>query len=121
MIMNQLSGGTLNETSKEKKSTQPSWLRAGFDLELTDSEAEPEQDRLQYRSEIETRAMSQGQFKGFLDGLEMNSTSQAQTKMQEKELMEKYMPNISKFDKSQMIAMTGHDRPTCFVSKIITN
>jgi hypothetical protein len=75
MIMNQLSGGTLNETSKEKKSTQPSWLRAGFDLELTDSEAEPEQDRLQYRSEIETRAMSQGQFKGFLDGLEMNSTS----------------------------------------------
>ncbi len=69
---------------------------------------EPDQDRQHYRSEVETRAMSEGQFKGFLDGLKRNSTSSAQSKVQEEELMEKYMQNVSKFDKVHLIAMTEH-------------
>jgi len=49
--------------------------------------------------------MSEGQFKGFLDGLKRDSTSSAQSKVREEELMEKYMQNVSKFDKGHMIAM----------------
>ncbi len=53
--------------------------------------------------------MSEGQFKGFSDGLKRNSTSSAQSKVQEEELMQKYMQNVSKFDKGHMIAMTEHN------------
>ncbi len=52
--------------------------------------------------------MSEGQFKGFLDGLERNSASSAQSKVREEELMEKYTQNDSKFDKAHMLAMTEH-------------
>jgi hypothetical protein len=37
-----------------------------------------------------------------------DSASSAQSKVREKELMEKYMQNVSKFDKGHMIAMTEH-------------
>jgi hypothetical protein len=76
--------------------------------DASESEAEPNQDSQYYLSEVETRAMSKGQFKGFLDGLKRNSTSSAQGKVREEELMEKNMQNVSKFDKGHMIAMTEH-------------
>ncbi len=46
MIINQLPGGTFNLTPKEKITPQ-AWRRSKFDLDLTDLEAELEQDRLQ--------------------------------------------------------------------------
>ena len=54
----------------EKKSASQSWQRSRFlDSDGSELEAEPDQDRQHCRSEVETRAMSEGQFKGFLDGL----------------------------------------------------
>ena len=110
LIINQLSGGTFSEKPvEEKKFASPSWQRSRYIVsDGSESEAEPDQDRQNYRSEVETRAMSEGQFKGFLDGLKRNSTSSAQSKVREEELMEKYMQNVSKFDKGHMIAMTEH-------------
>ena len=110
LIINQLSGGTFSEKPvEEKKSASPSWQRSRYIVsDGSESEAEPDQDSQPYRSEVETRAMSEGQFKGFLDGLKRNSTSSAQSKVREEELMEKYMHNVSKFDKGHMIAMTEH-------------
>jgi hypothetical protein len=110
VIFNQLSGGTFNEKPvEEKKSASQSWQRSRYLVfDGSESEAEPDQDRQHYRSKVETRAMSEGQFKRFLDGLKRNSTSLAQNKVREEEHLEKYMQNISKFDKGHMVAMTEH-------------
>ncbi len=110
MIINQLSAGTFNEKSVyEKKSASQSWQGSRYlGSEDSESEAEPDQDSQHNRSEVETRAMSEGRFKGFLDGVKRHSTSSAQIKVREEELMEKYMQNVSKFDKNHMIAMTEH-------------
>jgi hypothetical protein len=43
-----------------------------------------------------------------LEGLKRNSTSSTKSKVREEELMERYMQNVSKFDKGYMIAMTEH-------------
>ncbi len=59
------------------------------------SEAEPDQDSQHYLLQVETKAMSKGQFKGFLDGLKRNSTSSTQSKVRVGELMEKYIQNVS--------------------------
>ncbi len=113
MIINQLSGGTCNENPvEEKKSASQSWQRSRYLVsDGSESEAKPDQDRQHYQSEVETRVMSEGQIRGFLDALKRNSTSSAQSKFREEELMEKtpkYMQNVSKFDKVHMIAMTEH-------------
>ncbi len=68
------------------------------------SDEMPNQDSQHYWSEVDTRAISKGQFKGFLDRLKRHSTSLAQGKVQEEELMEKNMQNVLKFDKGHMIA-----------------
>jgi hypothetical protein len=83
MILNQLSGGTFNEKpAEEKKSAPQSWQRSRYLVsDGSELEAEPDQDRQYYRSEVETRAMSEGQLKGFLDGLKRSSTSSAQSKV----------------------------------------
>jgi hypothetical protein len=67
MITNQLSGGTFNEKLvEEKKSASLTWQRSRYLVsDGSESEAEPDQDRQHYRSEVETRAMSEGQFKVF--------------------------------------------------------
>jgi hypothetical protein len=109
MIINQLSGGIFNEKPEEKKSASQSWHRLRYlDSEGSESEAEPDQDSQHYRSEVETRAMSEGHFKGFLDILKRHSISSAQSKVRGEELMEEDMQNVSKFGKGHMIAITEH-------------
>jgi hypothetical protein len=75
MIINQLSRGTFNEKPvEEKKSASQSWQRSRYLVsDGSESGSEPDQDRQHYWSEVETRAMSEGQFKGFLDGLKRKS------------------------------------------------
>jgi hypothetical protein len=67
MIINQLSGGTFDEKPvEEKKSASQTWQRSrNLVSDGSESEAEPDQDRQHYWSEVETRAMSRGQFKVF--------------------------------------------------------
>jgi hypothetical protein len=57
LIINQLSGGTFSEKPvEEKKSASPSWQRSRYIVsDGSESEAEPDQDRQHYRSEVETR------------------------------------------------------------------
>jgi hypothetical protein len=83
MTINQLSGGTFHEQPVEdKKSASQSWQRLRY-LVSDGFESEAEPDHQHYRSEVETRGMSEGQFKGYLDGLKRNSTSSAQNKVRE--------------------------------------
>ncbi len=63
--INQLSGGTF------KKSDSQSWPRSRYPVsDGSESEAEPNQDRQHYRSEVETKAMSEG------DSSDKNRTKQ---------------------------------------------
>jgi hypothetical protein len=55
----------------------------------SESEMEPDQGRQHHLSEDELEAMSEGQFKGFSDRLKRNSTSSAQSKVQEEALVGK--------------------------------
>jgi hypothetical protein len=69
----------------------------------SDSEAESN-----HWQEVETKPMSEGQSRGFLDVLKRYTSSSSQSKVREENLMEKYPQYFSKFDKGHMIAMAEH-------------
>ncbi len=110
MIFNQLSGGTFNEKpAVEKKSaSQHGRDRDILCLMVLSCRRSPIKIVNIIGSEVETNAMSERHFKGFLDGLKRNSTSSAQSKVREEEHLDKYMQNVSKFDIGHMVAMTEH-------------
>jgi hypothetical protein len=100
MIMNRLSGGTFNEKPvEEKKSFSQSWQRSRYFVsDGSEWDAESDQDHQHYRSEVETKAMSEGQFNAFLDGLKKNLHPRYKARCKKRSLWRSICKkNVSKF------------------------